>query len=111
MHHMTADIAELLRFLLNLISLGTIAEIDHEAKRVRVQVGNNLTNWRSWVATRVGNTQTWWPLSLGEQIILLSPEGDFDNGVIFLAVYSDQFAPPSTNPAHHTTRYPDGAVV
>ncbi|MGS0740442.1 phage baseplate assembly protein V [Glaciimonas sp. GG7] len=111
MHRMTADISELFRLILNLIRLGTIAEIDHDTQRVRVRVGNNLTNWRPWITARAGTAQTWWPPSLGEQIILLSPEGDFENGVILSAVYSDQFAPPSTNPAHHTTRYSDGAIV
>ena len=111
MHRMTADISELLRLILNLIRLGTIAEIDHDAQRVRVQVGNNLTNWRPWATTRAGDAQTWWPPTIGEQVVLLSPEGNFDHAVIFPAVYSDQFAPPSTNPDHHTTRYGDGAIV
>jgi phage baseplate assembly protein V len=44
-------------------------------------------------------------------VILLSPEGNFDNAVILPALYSDQFQPPSNNPAHHTTRYKDGAVI
>ncbi|WP_323507242.1 MULTISPECIES: phage baseplate assembly protein V [unclassified Glaciimonas] len=111
MHRMTADLSEILRLLLNLIRLGTIAEIDHDAHHVRVQVGNNLTNWRPWTTTRAGDAQTWWPPSLGEQVILLSPEGNFDHGVILPAVYSDQFVPPSTDPAHHTTRYRDGALI
>jgi len=108
---MTADTSELLRLLLNLIRVGTIADIDHDAQRVRVRVGKNTTTWRPWTTARAGQAQTWWPPSMGEQVILLSPEGNFDHGVILPAVYSNQFAPPSTDPAHHTTRYPDGAVV
>lgn len=111
MHRMTADTAELLRLILNLIRFGTIAEIDHDAQRVRVKVGNNLTTWRPWATARAGTAQTWWPPTLGEQVILLSPEGNYDNAVIFPAIYSNQFASPSTNPAHHTTRYADGAIV
>ena len=111
MHRMTADLSELFRLLMNLIRLGTIAEIDHDAQHVRVQVGNNLTNWRPWATTRAGDAQTWWPPSLGEQVVLLSPEGNFDHAIILPAVYSDQFVPPSTNPDHHTTRYSDGAVI
>jgi phage baseplate assembly protein V len=111
MHRMTADLSELLRLILNLIRIGTIAEIDHDAQRVRVHVGKNTTAWRPWVTLRAGAAQTWFPPSLGEQVLLLSPEGNFDNAVILPAVYSDQFASPSTHPAHHTTRYPDGAVI
>jgi len=42
---------------------------------------------------------------------LLSPEGNFDNAVVLPAVYSDRFPAPSSNPAHHTSRYADGAVI
>lgn len=111
MFSMTADTSELLRLILNLIRVGTIADIDHDAQRVRVRVGKNTTDWRPWATSRAGDAKTWWPPSKGEQVILLSPEGNFDHAVILPAVYSDQFAPPSTNPAHHTTRYPDGAIV
>lgn len=108
---LSTDLSELLRLILNLIRLGTIADIDHAAQRVRVHVGNNTTTWRPWITLRAGDAQTWWPPSIGEQVMLLSPEGNFDNAVVLPAVYSDKFTTPSTNPAHHTTRYSDGAVI
>ena len=108
---MTADYSDLFRLLLNLIRIGTIAEVDYDRQLVRVNVGNNLTTWRPWLTLRAGDAQTWWPLSVGEQVVLLSPEGDFDHAVVLPALFSEKFAPPSTHPSHHTTRYPDGAVV
>jgi len=111
MHSMTAELSELLRLILNLIRFGTIADINHDTQRVRVRVGKNTTTWRPWITLRAGDAQTWFPPSLGEQVIVFSPEGEFTNAVILPAVYSDKFASPSTNPAHHTTRYGDGAVV
>ncbi|MFJ2988334.1 phage baseplate assembly protein V [Collimonas sp. NPDC087041] len=108
---MTADLSELLRLLLNLIRFGTIADIDYDIQRVRVRVGGNLTTWRPWITLRAGDAQSWFPPSLGEQVIVLSPEGELTNAVILLALYSDKSGPPSTNPAHHTTRYVDGTVV
>ncbi|WP_038496801.1 phage baseplate assembly protein V [Collimonas arenae] len=108
---MTIDRSELLRLLLNLIRFGTIAEIDHDAQHVRVKVGKNTTTWRPWITARAGETQIWCPPSLGEQVILLSPEGDFNKAAVLPAVYSDKFKTPSTNPAHHTIRYMDGTVV
>ena len=111
MHRMTADYSELLRLILNLIRFGTIADIDHNAQRVRVQVGKNTTTWRPWISMRAGDAQTWFPPSLGEQVIVLSPEGDFTQAAILPAIYSDKSPTPSTNPAHHATRYADGAVV
>jgi phage baseplate assembly protein V len=111
MQRMTADHSELLRLILNLIRFGTIADIDHDAQRVRVLVGKNTTAWRPWITSRAGDAQTWFPPSMGEQVIVLSPEGDFTNAAILPAIYSDKCTSPSTNPAHHTTRYADGAVV
>jgi phage baseplate assembly protein V len=111
MHRMTADHSELLRLLLNLIRFGIIADIDHDTQRVRVQVGKNTTTWRPWISMRAGDAQTWFPPSLGEQVIVLSPEGDFTQAAILPAIYSDKSPTPSTNPAHHAIRYADGAVV
>jgi phage baseplate assembly protein V len=108
---MTPDYTELLRLILNLIRFGSIAEVDCDAQRVRVNVGGNLTDWRPWLTARAGDVQTWWPPSVGEQVILLSPEGDFNQSVVIPAVYSNLAKQPSTNSAHHTINYADGAVV
>ncbi|PRC90973.1 phage baseplate assembly protein V [Solimicrobium silvestre] len=108
---MTSDLSDLLRLILNLIRFGSIAEVDYDAQKVRVLVGKNLTDWRPWATQRAGDTQTWWPPTKGEQVILFSPEGDFNQSILFPAVYSEHAKPPSTNPAHHTTKYPDGAII
>src|SRR5689334_18717645 len=108
---MNPNYSELLRLILNLIRLGSIAQVDHDAQRVRINVGGNLTDWRPWITLRSGDAQTWWPPSVGEQVILFSPEGDLMQSVVLPAVYSEQFPSPSTNPAHHTVHYPDGAVI
>lgn len=111
MQRMTVDHSDLLRLILNLIRIGTNAEIDYDTQHVRVKVGDNDTKWRPWTTYRAGDAQTWFPPSVGEQVIVLSPEGEFTNAAILPAIYSDKFKSPSTNPAHHTIRYADGAVV
>jgi len=108
---MTTDYSELLRLILNLIRFGSIAEVDCDAQRVRVNVGGNLTDWRPWLTWRAGTTQTWCPPTVGEQVILLSPEGDLMQSVVLPAVYSELHPTPTTNSSHHTIRYPDGAVI
>jgi phage baseplate assembly protein V len=106
-----SDISELRRLILNLIRVGHIVEIDYDAQKVRAQIGKNTTAWRPWAVYRAGETQTWAPPSKNEQVIVFSPEGDFSQAIILPAIYSDQFQPPSSNPAHTTTRYADGAVI
>ncbi|AEK62829.1 site-specific recombinase [Collimonas fungivorans Ter331] len=88
---MTADQSELLRLILNLIRFGTIANINHDTQRVRVKVGENTTTWRPWITLRAGDAQTWFPPSLGEQVIALSPEGDFANTAIRIICVSDGY--------------------
>jgi len=87
---MTAELNELFRLVTNLIRFGTIAEVDCHAQRVRVCTGDNLTDWRPWLTSRAGSTQTWCSPSVGEQVILLSPEGDLMQSVVLPSVYSEQ---------------------
>jgi phage baseplate assembly protein V len=110
MHPNTAAL-ETLRRLDNLIRLGTIAAVDHESARCRVQTGGNLTGWLPWVTQRAGTTRTWCPPTVGEQVILLSPSGEPGAGIALTGLYSDQVAAPSIASSEHVTEYPDGARI
>lgn len=113
-HHaaMDATTAELLRCLQNLIRLGVVAEIDHaNPPRVRVQSGKLLTGWLPWSAGRAGETRKWDPVTIGEQVLILSPGGDLAAGIVVPSIYSDAFPAPSGNPGLHATHYPDGAII
>ncbi len=84
-----SNIAELLRLLHNLIRLGTIAEVDHHAARVRVKTGELLTDWLPWLEGRAGTTRDWDPPTQGEQVILFSPGGDPAAGVVLCGLCSN----------------------
>ncbi|UTH73345.1 phage baseplate assembly protein V [Chromobacterium sp. IIBBL 290-4] len=103
------NFADLSRRIESLIRLGTIAEVDHAARRVRVQTGALTSNWLPWAASRAGQTRDWSPPTAGEQVLLLCPSGDPAGGVALLAIYSDAFDAPSSSPDEHLTVYPDGA--
>lgn len=103
--------AEILRLLHNLIRIGTIEEIDHEIARVRVKSGDNITDWIPWRTPRAGETTTWDPPTLGEQVILLSPAGDLAQAVILTGIYSDQHPAPSQDENVWLRRFPDGTEV
>ena len=109
---MDAEISELRRLLNNVIKLGTVAEVDHGTPpRVRVQIGKLKTEWLRWSAGRAGTTQEWDPVTIGEQVVVFSPGGILESGLVFPAIYSDQFPAPSSNPSEHLKKYPDGAVI
>lgn len=95
----------------NLLQLGTIASVDYANARVRVKAGGLLTAALPWLTPRAGDARTWWPPSVGEQVLLFSPGGDPARGVVLTGIYSDAHAAPASGEKLHQATYPDGAVV
>ncbi|MBO9643519.1 MAG: phage baseplate assembly protein V [Pseudacidovorax sp.] len=104
---------DLLRKLENLVRTGTIAEVRHElpGALVRVRTGNNVTDWRPYHELRAGNTRTWNPPTVGEQVTLLSPGGDLAGALVIGGIHQNDHPAPSTDPHKGVTVYPDGATV
>lgn len=92
----------------NLIRTGVVTEVDRENWLCRVKTGELETNWISWLTLRAGNARTWWRPSEGEQVVLLSLGGNLETAFALPAIYSNQFAPPSTSADACVTEHPDG---
>lgn len=105
------NLAELSRLVENLLRIGTIAEVDHPAARCRVQTGGLLTGWLPFMPHRAGNTRTWDPPTVGEQVLVLSPSGEPAGGLVLTGIYSDARSAPSQSPDDHVIDYPDGARI
>jgi len=99
------------RRLSNLIRLGTVLAVDHGRARCRVQTDSNQTDWLPWITPRAGQTIEWSAPSVGEQVIVLSPEGVLTGAVVLRGLYCDAFPAPSDAENIHLTVYPDGAIV
>lgn len=104
-------VAELERRLANVMRLGLVEQLDEDAARVRVRVGDILTAWIPWVAHRAGGDRTWWAPEPGEQVVLLAPAGELAAAVALPAVYRSAYAPPANAKTVHRTTYADGAVI
>ena len=100
--------AEILRQINNLVRYGSIAEVDVEAARVRVQTGENLTDWLPWLTCRASTTTRWSPPVVGEQVLLLSPGGDINQAIALLGIYSDENPAPQNSADKEFSRLPDG---
>jgi phage baseplate assembly protein V len=105
------QLADLARRVANMMRTGRIAEVDHAGPRVRVQSGDLLTEWLPWQTHRAGNTRTWDPPTVGEQVMILSPSGEPAAGMVIPAFYCQDHLPPSNSPNTHVTEYPDGARI
>lgn len=104
---------ELQRLLNNILRVGTIDAVDHSANpaRVRVNLGELVTDWLPYFEQRAGNTTTWDPPTVGEQAAVLAPGGHLGAALVLIGLNSTSRPAPSNKPNHTTTRYPDGAVV
>eukprot|EP01037_Dinobryon_pediforme_P027421 gene27421-30306_t len=70
---LTPDLSDIARTIANLIRIGVISEISSDRAR------------------------TWWAPSIGEQLIVLSPDGDLSKGKILPGLYSQGFPAPVTD--------------
>ena len=100
------SLTDLLRRLCNIARVGTVTEID--GKLARVNSGDNTTTWIPWAVERAGSTRTWLPPSVGEQVIIISPDGELRNAFIIGSLYCDAHDAPGSGTGYHAT-YPDGA--
>lgn len=99
-----------------LIRLGQISEITLSPPRCKVRFadpedgdGGETPSIR-WLALRAGKTRIWSPPSVGEECVLLCPDGQIGNGVALLGLNNN------TNPAPGSTlaeliEFDDGAVI
>ncbi|MEW5251203.1 phage baseplate assembly protein V [Microbulbifer sp. 2201CG32-9] len=102
---------QLYRLLANLIRLGTIVEVQHREARCRVQSGELATAPLRWISLRAGATTQWDPPAIGEQVLLLSPGGDLQQGLVLRGLYSQANPAPDNVGTSHLVRYPDGAEI
>lgn len=95
----------------DVLRLGVIASVDHAQATCTVESGDMVTGDLPWIAPRAGGLRVWSPPTVGEQCLLLSPEGDIENGVVIVGLYCDAFPPPSANPDLIQFQFDDGAVI
>ena len=95
----------------NLIRWGTVAEVNHAAGTVRVQLGEKQSAWLPWVERRAGDVKTWCPPTTGEQVILFAPQGHLPRAVALAGVFSTENPAQSDNPDASRWDFDDGAVI
>ncbi|MFP3021324.1 MAG: phage baseplate assembly protein V [Wolbachia sp.] len=104
-------IAELNRRLANIMRIGLVKEIDHEKARVRVKVGEFITDWLPWVTARAGEDRSWFAPNIDEQVIVLSPYGELSLGVVLPAIYQQKYPPPESKKEVSSVVFKDGTKL
>jgi phage baseplate assembly protein V len=90
-----SDPADIQRLIGDIGRLGTIVSVDLAGATCRLEVGEIVTGDLPWLAPRAGTTRIWSPPSIGEQCLLLCPEGDTNAGIILPGIFSDARPAPS----------------
>lgn len=96
-----------------LIRYGTIASVDLATGKCTVKIGDIVTQpvrWSHGAAGGAGGTSIWSPPAVGEQVILLAPEGDVTAAIALTGVHSDA-NPPAGDSTRALIRFADGAVI
>lgn len=101
-------LSEIHRRLSNLIRLGVIVEADYNKARVKVRIGKNTTQGLPWLALAANKNAAWNPPAIGEQVVVLSPQGDYSQGVVLHGLYQTKFPAPNHNPKVQRQQYADG---
>lgn len=105
-----ADITELIR-------IGTVVEVDLGSASCRVRYGDPddegggaTTGPIRWLMPRSGETRVWSPPSVGEQVLLLAPDGQIGAAIALGGIVQDAFPPPATDEAT-LLQFTDGAQL
>lgn len=78
-----ADPADIQRLVGDLLREGLVASVDHDAGTCTVQLSDDLTTGPiDFLSPRMGAARIWLPPSVGEQVLVLAPEGDVERGLV-----------------------------
>lgn len=101
------EIADLRRRLSNLLRIGTISAVSYKEAVARVKIGDLETTWLPWLL-RDGDDKAWHGVDLNEQVLVLSPCGDLNQGLILSSVYKE---PISDDGNLLLWRFKDGSII
>lgn len=99
-----------------LLRLGTVKSVDLAAATCIVTSGDPETGEEietpplRWLERRAGDTRTWSPPSVGEQVEIICPDGELAGGYVRSGLPCDAF-PPSGDSTRELIRFKDGAII
>ncbi|WLF84499.1 phage baseplate assembly protein V [Moraxella sp. ZY210820] len=101
--------AELDRLVHNLAVIGRVIAVQNG--KARFEIGDNQTDWLTIPSMACGVLSIWRSPSVGEQFLLISSSGDFNNAVPVVAIPSQIFPMPSLNPDEIKIKFPAGEMT
>ncbi|QJT94763.1 phage baseplate assembly protein V [Wolbachia endosymbiont of Diaphorina citri] len=104
-------ISELQRKMANIVRIGVVKEIDYEKAKVRVKIGEFLTDWVPWITSKAGKDRDWSPPDIDEQGMIFSPLGELSLGVVLGGIYHEKYPAPENKKEINSVKFQDGTKL
>lgn len=101
--------AETDRLIGDLVRVGVIESVDLDAGKAVVSFGEQTTPPIDWLMA-VGDTTIWIPPTVAQQVVVICPEGDAEQGFIVSGLPSSAMAPLFLG-LKNAIRFSDGAEI
>lgn len=99
------------RKIANLLRPAVVAEARYQGSpRVRVKAGDLLSGWLPWLTTRAGADRCWWAPEVGEQVLVLAPDGDLGAAWVLPAGFCDRHPAPADSADITRMVWQDGLI-
>lgn len=98
------------RLISGLARIGVVDSVDLAAALAVVRFSAELTSPPlQWIG-RAGKLAQWTPPSVGDQVLVICPEGDLEQGVVLGSLFSDA-NPAVASALTHVLKYLEGATL
>ncbi|MFA5688572.1 MAG: phage baseplate assembly protein V [Kiritimatiellales bacterium] len=110
-HEKHFQLSDALRRIANVVQVGTVESVDTKNARARVKLGEITTAPLPWCTPRQGKKRVWNPLTAGEQVLVVSHNGDPAQGIIVASLGSTKNPAGDNSEDIFKVIYADGSFV
>ncbi|WP_186128982.1 phage baseplate assembly protein V [Burkholderia gladioli] len=104
------ELGEMDRRMACLTQSAIVEAVTYDPPRVKVRIGDWVSDWLKWQAGAAGKVRHWRPPSVDEEVALWAPSGDLAGAFVAPGYYTDQHGGSGrTSPDETAIDYPDGA--
>lgn len=104
-------LSELERQMANLIRPATVMAADYAAARLIVADGDWQSGWLPFTTYRAGGNRDWWVPEVGEQVVVICPSGDPEQGIVNGSLFCDDAPAPAASAEIRRMTFADGLVI
>ncbi|WP_419692326.1 phage baseplate assembly protein V [Burkholderia gladioli] len=104
------ELGEMDRRMACLTQSAIVEAVTYDPPRVKVRIGDWVSDWLKWQAGAAGAVRHWRPPSVEEEVALWAPSGDLAGAFVAPGYYTDQHGGSGrSSPDETATDFPDGA--